>query len=62
MATYAVIENDLVSNIIVAENKESAEETTGKTCIEYVDTTLVALGYEYDKENNTFINPSVNQE
>ena len=62
MPTYAVIENNFVTNIIVAENKESAEGVTGKTCVEYIDTSSIALGYIYDKEKNIFIDTSVDEE
>ena len=37
MAKFAVIEGSLVVNTILAENKESAEQITGKTCIEFTD-------------------------
>lgn len=35
MAKFAVIENGLVINTILAESKKIAEEITEKTCIEY---------------------------
>ena len=34
MANYAIIENDVVTNVIVAESKEIAEEVTGLEAIE----------------------------
>jgi hypothetical protein len=34
MANYAVIENNIVVNAIVAESKEVAEAVTGTVCIE----------------------------
>jgi hypothetical protein len=34
MANYAIIENDVVTNVIVAESKEIAEEVTGAEAIE----------------------------
>jgi hypothetical protein len=39
---YAVIENNIVTNIIVADTKEIAEEITGLTCIDYTD------GWDYN--------------
>jgi hypothetical protein len=33
--TFAVIENDTVTNLIIAESLEIAEEITGLTCVEY---------------------------
>jgi hypothetical protein len=37
MPNYAVIENNKVSNIIVADSKEIAEEVTGLSCIDVTD-------------------------
>lgn len=34
MANYAIIENDTVTNVIVADSKEIAEEVTGLEAIE----------------------------
>jgi len=42
MATFAVIENNTVTNIIVADTKQIAEEVTGMTCIEYTN------GWDYN--------------
>lgn len=47
MTIYAVIENNVVINRIVAESKEIAESVTGKTCIE-CDGTSVVGGYYLD--------------
>jgi hypothetical protein len=47
MSNFAVIENNLVVNIIVAESKNLAEEVTGKTCIEYTDDSLISVGSTY---------------
>lgn len=35
MATFAVIENGIVLNTIVADSKAIAEEVTGATCVEF---------------------------
>jgi hypothetical protein len=35
MKTFAVIENNIVVNIIVADSIEVAESATGLTCVEY---------------------------
>ena len=37
MTNYAVLENNKVENIIVADSLEIAEEATGRTCIEILD-------------------------
>jgi hypothetical protein len=39
---YAVIKNNKVVNVIVADNKEIAEEVTGLTCIDVTD------GWDYN--------------
>ena len=35
MFNFAVIENELVINTIVADSKETAEQITGKTCVKF---------------------------
>jgi hypothetical protein len=57
---FAVIENNLVKNIIVAESKAIAEEVTGKTCIEYTDENPAGIGWAYDGVN--FIAPVIETE
>jgi len=42
MATFAVLNNNVVSNIIVADTKETAEAVTGFSCID------VTEGWDYD--------------
>ena len=53
MTNYAVINNDLVVNIIVADSKEIAEEATGKLCIECTNQP-VYIGMLYQDENFVF--------
>lgn len=45
MTTFAVIEDTLVINTIVADSKEIAEQVTDKICIEYTDN--VGIGDTY---------------
>jgi hypothetical protein len=45
---YAVIENNVVTNIIVCDSKEIAEQVTGLTCIEYTEENPAAIGWTYD--------------
>ena len=40
MLNFIVVKNNTVSNLIVAESKETAEQITGADCIQY-DNTLV---------------------
>lgn len=51
MKTYAVIENNKVVNVIVADSKEIAEEITNLTCIEYAANSGVGIGWTYDGTN-----------
>ena len=51
--TFAVIENGVVVNCIVANNKEEAEELTQLQCVEYLN---VEVGFHY--ENDVFSKPT----
>lgn len=48
MANFAVIENGIVTNVVVANSKAKAEEGTGKTCVEYFDSEPAVIGLGYD--------------
>lgn len=54
MATFAVLVNNKVTNVIVAESKEDAETATDSICVE---TDTAGIGWNFDPETNTFINP-----
>ena len=56
MANFAVIENDIVINIIVADTKEIAELVTGLTCVEYTKSNPAGTGWTY--KDGKFIMPS----
>ena len=47
MSNFAVIQNNKVSNVIVAESKEIAETVTGLTCIEYTPEINCNIGWDY---------------
>ena len=47
MATFAVILEDKVINIIDAPSLEVAEEATGQTCIEYTAENPAGIGWTY---------------
>lgn len=55
MATYAVIRNNKVDNVIVADTKEIAEQITGFTCVEYTNENPAMIGWIWD--GTSFINP-----
>jgi len=50
MANFAVIQNDTVVNIIVADSIEIAEQATGLTCVGYTDEFPAVIGCSYDGE------------
>lgn len=53
MKTYAVIQNNKVINVIVADSKEIAEEVTNFTCVEYSPESGIGLDWTYDGTNLT---------
>ena len=53
MKTFAVIDDAKVVDFTISESKEQAEESTGKTCIEYFN---VVPGWSY--VDGTFISPA----
>lgn len=56
MPNFAVIENGIVLNTILADSKATAEEVTGKTCVEYTDSNPAYIGLGYD--GTTFEQPA----
>jgi hypothetical protein len=54
MANYAVIENEIVVNAIVADSKKIAEEATGRLCVELPEINF-GIGDTWDGTN--FIKP-----
>jgi creatinine amidohydrolase/Fe(II)-dependent formamide hydrolase-like protein len=56
MADFAVIENNVIVNVIVAETKEIAEKVTGKLCV-VLPPLNVGIGWTY--EGGTFTAPVV---
>lgn len=55
--TFAVIENNLVINVIVAESKEVAELVTNRICIEYTNENPAGINWIWDGTN--FIAPTM---
>ena len=56
---FAVIKNNIVTNIIVAETKEIAETITGLTCIEYEEGNPVSMNWTY--ADGVFTAPAVEE-
>ena len=48
MPNFAIIEDGIVTNTVLAESKVVAEEVTGKTCVEYTDANPACIGLGYD--------------
>jgi len=59
MANFAVIKENTVSNTIVADTKEIAEQVTEATCIEYTNENPVSIGYTWD--GSVFTKPTVEE-
>ena len=59
MSIFAVIDEGVVTNIIVADTKEIAEEATGKTCVESTESNTAYIGLGYSK--GKFEKPAVEE-
>jgi hypothetical protein len=57
MANFAIIENGIVTNKIIADSVTDAQEVTGKTCVEYTENNLAYIGLGYN--GTTFEQPVV---
>lgn len=55
MPTYAVLKENAVVNVIVADSKEDAELLTNSTCVEYTPENPLGIGWVL--EGDKFINP-----
>lgn len=53
MSNFAIIEDGIVINAIVAETKSDAEEATGKIAVEYGDEEYVVIGSTWDGKSFT---------
>lgn len=60
MATYYIIENDKVVNIILADTKEIAEVVTGLVAIDSEDSSVAnaIIGAKFDATTGTYVNPT----
>lgn len=55
MKNFAVIENGVVINVIVADSLDVAEAVTEKQCVEYTTENPAGIGWTYD--GTTFVAP-----
>jgi len=51
---FAVIKNNIVTNVILADSIDIAELVTGATCI---SSDVAIIGAVYDQETGSFITP-----
>jgi hypothetical protein len=59
MASYAVIENGTVINVIVAESKEIAEQISGKECVEQTHENPLSLDWYWSEQHSKYIPPAL---
>lgn len=59
MATYAMIEGNSVSNIIVADDKDATESALNCTLVAITSETPAGIGWTYD--GATFIAPPLEE-
>ena len=62
MATFAMMSENTVINIIVADNKEQSEQDLGVTLIEYTEENPAGIGWTYDSATGTFTAPVAEEE
>lgn len=53
---FAVIENGVVTNTIVCDSQEIAEQVTGQTCVKYTNSNPAHIGLGFD--GTTFEQPA----
>lgn len=51
MPKFFVIEDNVITNLIVADSKEDAEILTKATCMEVVEPNRYSIGYVYNGED-----------
>lgn len=55
---YAVISDNTIVNVILADSKEVAESVTQLECIEYDEENPVDIGYFWSEEYSKYISPA----
>ena len=51
MANFAVLSDNRVTNLILAETKEDAEIATNSSCVEYTENNPAFIGWTWDGTN-----------
>lgn len=59
MATYAVISGNIVSNTIIADNKETTEKVLNLVLVELEPENPAGIGWTYDEDTATFSPPVI---
>jgi hypothetical protein len=57
MTTFAMMGGNIVSNIIVADDKEATEKALNCSLIEFTKENPAGIGWIYDAETGTFSPP-----
>ena len=57
MATYAMMIDNTVENIIMADDKEATEAALNCVLIEFTSDNPAGIGWSYDAETGKFIEP-----
>jgi hypothetical protein len=57
MGNFAVIEDQTIVNVIIADAVEIAEEVTGKTCMLLEEGSRLGIGWFWDEANNCYLSP-----
>jgi hypothetical protein len=57
MATYAMMVDNTVENIIMADDKEATEAALNCVLIEFTSDNPAGIGWSYDAETGKFIEP-----
>ena len=61
MTTFAQMSGDVVENIIVADDKEKAEQELGLTLIEFTRENPAGIGWTYDSATEVFTAPVIEE-
>lgn len=61
MATYAMVNGNAVSNVIVADDKEATEKALNCKLVEYTAENPAGIGWTYDEVTGKFTAPVVEE-
>ena len=59
MPTFAVLSGNIVTNVILADSLQDAEELTNNNCVEYTEENPAYLGWIFDGEK--FVDSKINE-